>query len=68
MKYTWKGQLEAKSRVSLDFSAKDQSYASTGERQRNDVARDMGFVLKGAVKGHGETRQVALGVRAEGIR
>lgn len=47
--------IEGKSRVSLDFSAKDQSYASTGKRQRNDVARDRGFVLEGAVKGHGET-------------
>ena len=58
---------EGKTRVSLDFSAKDQSHTNTSERQRNGMARDLGFVLKGAAKGRGETWQVALRVGAEGI-
>lgn len=58
---------EGKTRVSPDFSAKDQSHTNTSERQRNGVAGDLGFVLRGAAKGHGETWRVARGAGAEGI-
>lgn len=46
---------EGKTRVCLGFNAKDQSHSNTSEKQRNGVAGDLGLVLKGAAKGHGET-------------